>query len=85
MSKIWDFLDTAFGWLGKSNRLAHLFGLFIIAAILGWAAGIAAIITAEAKDVQRGDWSAWDWLDVAAGCIGCVLGGAIHFTLLKHW
>lgn len=85
MSKIWNFINKCFGWLGKSNRLAHLFGVFILSAILGWAAGIAAIITAEVKDVQRGDWSAWDWLDVAAGVLGCALGGAIHWAIFKHW
>ena len=85
MKKIFTFFDKAFGWLGKSNRLAHLFGVFVLSAILGWAAGISDIITAEVKDVQAGGWKSWDWFDVAAGAIGCALGGAIHFTLLKHW
>jgi hypothetical protein len=53
--------------------------------LLGWAAGIASIISLEYKDVQRGGWTCWDWLDCAAGLIGCVIGGAIHFIILKHW
>lgn len=85
MSKIWEWLNRAFGWLGESNRLVHLFGVFVIAALLGWAAGFTAIIVAEAKDVQSGGWRAWDWYDVAAGCIGCALGGAIHWAIVKHW
>lgn len=85
MSKIWNWLNRAFGWLGKSNRLAHLYGVFVLSGILGWAAGATAIITAEAKDVQSGGWKCWDWLDCAAGAIGCVLGGAIHWVIVKHW
>lgn len=85
MKKIFTFFDRAFGWLGKSNRLAHLYGVFMLSGILGWAAGATAIITAEAKDVQSGGWKCWDWLDCAAGAIGCVLGGAIHWVIVKHW
>lgn len=39
----------------------------------------------EYKDIQRGGWLCWDWLDCLAGLIGCVIGGGIHFALTEHW
>ena len=78
-------INKAFGWLLTSNRLAHLICVGVMSLALGWAAGIASIISLEYKDVQRGGWTCWDWLDCLAGLIGCVIGGGIHFAIFKHW
>lgn len=72
-------------WLFVSNRMAHMICVGLLSLALGWSSGIAAIIALEYKDVQRGGWSCWDWLDCLAGLIGCLIGGAIHFAILKHW
>lgn len=80
-----DNLHKAFGWLLVSNRPAHLLCVGVMSLLLGWSAGIAAIVALEYKDVQRGGWRCWDWLDCLAGLIGCVIGVVIHFALLKHW
>ena len=79
-----EWLNKAFGWLLTSNRLAHLLCVGVMSIALGWCAGVASIISLEYKDVQRGGWACWDWLDCAAGLIGCVIGGAIHFIIFKH-
>lgn len=80
-----DKLYKAFGWLLTSNRPNHIICVGMMSLALGWSAGVAAIVALEYKDVQRGGWECWDWLDVAAGLIGCVIGGAVHFTIFKHW
>lgn len=74
-----------FNWLCISNRPAHILCVGIMSLLLGWSAGIASIISLEYKDVQRGGWECWDWLDVVAGLIGCVIGGYFHYNLFKHW
>lgn len=74
-----------FNWLKTSNRPAHILCVGIMSLLLGWSAGIASIISLEYKDVQRGGWKCWDWLDVLAGVIGCIIGGAIHWVIFKHW
>lgn len=76
---------NALGWLLVSNRPAHLLCVGVMSLLLGWAAGIASIISLEYKDVQRGGWACWDWLDCLAGLIGCVIGGTVHFAIFKHW
>ena len=78
-------LNKMFGWLFVSNRPAHLLCVGVMSIALGWCAGIASIISLEYKDVQRGGWECWDWLDCLAGAIGCVIGGTIHFIIFKHW
>lgn len=78
-------LNKFFGSLLLSNRPAHLLCVGVMALLLGWSAGVAAIVALEYKDVQRGGWSCWDWLDCVAGLIGCIIGGGIHFALTKHW
>lgn len=78
-------LHKLFGWLCVSNRPAHLLCVGVMSLLLGWSAGVAAIVSLEYKDVQRGSWKCWDWLDCAAGLIGCAIGGGIHFIILKHW
>ena len=78
-------LNRWFGWLLTSNRLAHLVCVGIMSIALGWCAGVASIISLEYKDVQRGGWECWDWLDCLAGLIGCVIGAATHYYIFKHW
>lgn len=73
-------------WLTTSNRSWHLLGVYLVSLILGWASGITAIACLEFKDVlHTKNIKAWDWLDVIAGLIGCIIGGAIHWVILKHW
>lgn len=79
-----EWLNKVFGWLLTSNRLAHLLCVGVMSIALGWCAGIASIISLEYKDVQRGGWECWDWLDCAAGAIGCAVGGAIHYYIFRH-
>ena len=80
-----DKLNKVFGWLLVSNRPAHIICVGVMSLALGWCAGIASIVSLEYKDVQRGGWECWDWLDCAAGAIGCVVGGLVHWILFKHW
>ena len=72
-------------WLCTSNRLAHLIYVGLMSLVLGWQGGVGAIIALEYKDVQRGGWHCWDWLDVLAGAIGCTLGGSVHLYLSRLW
>lgn len=80
-----DKLYKAFGWLLTSNRPAHLLCVGVMSLVLGWSAGVASILSLEYKDVQRGGWRCWDWLDRLAGLIGCVIGGTVHWVIFKHW
>ena len=77
-------LNKLFGWLSISNRPAHVLCVGLISLALGWCAGVASIISLEYKDVQRGGWKCWDWLDCIAGLIGCIAGGAVHYYLFRH-
>jgi hypothetical protein len=67
-----------FNWLYISNRPAHILCVCLMSIVLGWQGGVGAIIALEYKDVQRGGWRCWDWLDVLAGAIGCLLGSLFH-------
>lgn len=78
-------LHKLFGWLCVSNRPAHLLCVGVMSIVLGWQGGMGAIIALEYKDVQRGGWECWNWLDVLAGAIGCIIGGTIHWIIFKHW
>ena len=68
-------------WLKESNRQKHLLyaipiGLvFTILAVLGCAFGM------EFKDKEYGD--KFDWLDVAAGEIGGVIGQALQIIVIS--
>ena len=68
-------------WITTSNRHLHLLCVGLLSLALGWSAGIASIISLEYKDVQRGGWSCWDWLDCLAGAIGCAIGGTFHWLI----
>ena len=80
-----EVLRKIIGTMKISNRPAHILCVGIMSLLLGWSAGVASIISLEYKDVQRGGWECWDWLDCLAGLIGCAIGGAIHWVILKHW
>lgn len=80
-----EWLSKVFWWLFTSNRLAHLLCVGVMSIALGWCAGIASIISLEYKDVQRGGWECWDWLDCLAGAVGCAVGGAIHYYIFRHF
>lgn len=75
-------LNKAFGWLILSNRPAHILCVCLMSIVLGWEGGVGAIAALEYKDVQRGGWSCWDWLDVAAGAIGCAIGGWLNVVIM---
>lgn len=83
-------------WLLKSNRWKHLVGVFLVSLFGTILMGIGCIGGMEFKDVHHyngdsvplkyWDWSAWDWLDVAAGLIGGVIATLIHllcYLLIK--
>ena len=80
-----EVLRKIIGTMKISNRPAHILCVGIMSLLLGWSAGVASIISLEYKDVQRGGWGCWDWLDVVAGLIGCLIGGGVHFAIFKHW
>lgn len=74
-------LHKLFGWLLVSNRPAHIFCVCLMSIVLGWQGGVGAIVALEYKDVQRGGWECWDWLDVVAGMIGCAIGGLLNVVI----
>ena len=80
-------------WLFVSNRWKHLMGIFIVSLFGTLLMGIGCIGCMEFKDVHHSyrnynkpfrqwDWSAWDWLDVAAGLIGAFLAAALHAIII---
>lgn len=69
-------------WLFISNRPAHILCVALMSLVLGWQGGVGAIIALEYKDVQRGGWSCWDWLDCLAGLIGCAIGGWLNVVIM---
>lgn len=81
-----EVLRKIIGTMKISNRPAHILCVGIVSLLLGWASGITAIACLEFKDVlHTKNIKAWDWLDCLAGLIGCIIGGAIHFAIFKHW
>ena len=80
-----EVLRKIIGTMKISNRPAHILCVGIVSIVLGWQGGVGAIVALEYKDVQRGGWKCWDWLDCLAGLIGCVIGGGVHFAIFKHW
>ena len=75
-------LHKLFGWLCVSNRPAHILCVCAMSIVLGWQGGMGAIIALEYKDVQRGGWECWDWLDVLAGAIGCAIGAVLNILIV---
>ena len=80
-----EVLRKIIGTMKISNRPAHILCVCLMSIVLGWQGGVGAIIALEYKDVQRGGWECWDWLDCLAGLIGCLIGGGVHFAIFKHW
>lgn len=80
-------LHKLFGWLLVSNRPAHILCVCVMSIVLGWQGGVSAIVALEYKDVQRGSWECWDWLDVLAGMIGCAIGGCLNLIIkdIDEW
>ena len=64
-----------------SNHLSHILCVCLMSIVLGWQGGVGAIVALEYKDVQRGGWQCWDWLDVVAGMIGCAIGGLLNVVI----
>lgn len=79
-------------WLLESNRWKHLVGVLILSLFGTILMGIGCIGGMEFKDVHHyngdhipikyWDWSPWDWLDVAAGMIGGIIGQAIQILII---
>ena len=79
-----NLFRNATAWLRTSHRLQHLWGIYLVSLLGTELMGIGCICGREFKDVHHSfgndskpirqwNWSAWDWLDVAAGLIGCFL------------
>lgn len=78
-------------WLIESNRLWHIFIVFIVGLALGIEASFASAATAEFKDwlwnSHKGGVFGWikgngfDWLDFAASMIGGIVGSIIRYFL----
>lgn len=87
--------NMAFGWLQERDRVIHLLGGFLAAAVCSIGAAVVAGITAEYKDWcyagQKGGVfgifqrnTCFDWLDLLATFIGGVFGGIFHYMVLGH-
>lgn len=80
------------GWLRESNRWKHLVGIAAVSFVGTILMGIGCIGGMEFKDVhhtngdsrpiKEWDWSAWDWLDVAAGLLGGVIGQDVQLLII---
>ena len=79
-------------WLAESHRFYHLVGIFVVSLFGTILMGIGCICGMEFKDVHHSygndgkpfrqwNWSAWDWIDVAAGAIGAVLAVVVHLIV----
>lgn len=79
-----NLFHKATAWLRTSHRMQHLKGIYLVSLVGTELMGIGCICGMEFKDVHHSfgndskpirewNWSAWDWLDVAAGLIGCLL------------
>lgn len=84
------WISKVLGWIGVSNRLAHLWAGFCVALFCGIVAALTAACAAEFKDWQyagskggiKGIFkghNGFDWLDVAATLIGGIFGEVIHY------
>lgn len=79
-------------WLIESNRWKHLVGIFVVSLLGTILMGIGCIGGMEFKDVHHAngdskpihlwDWSAWDWLDCAAGLIGGIAGQCLQILIV---
>ncbi len=79
-------------WLKESNRWKHLVGIMVVSMFGTLLMGIGCIGGMEFKDVHHAngdskpmrewDWSAWDWLDCAAGLLGALIGQDIQILII---
>ena len=76
MGRIIDFL------LKMPDKLAHFAVCLVGSFVFGFSFGLGASIAAEFKDKAHG--GRWDWLDLWAGVFGSVVGGFIHFLILRE-
>lgn len=80
-------------WLKESNRWKHLVGVMVVSMVGTLLMGIGCIAGMEFKDchhsygnagkpLREWDWSAWDWLDCAAGLLGGIIGQDIQLMII---
>ena len=79
-------------WIKESNRWKHLVGILIVSMFGTILMGIGCMGGMEFKDVHyhnsdsvpiwKWDWSAWDWLDIAAGFLGGIIGQDIQLIII---
>lgn len=80
-------------WLKESNRWKHLVGVMVVSMFGTLLMGIGCIAGMELKDVHHSygndgkplrewNWSAWDWLDCAAGLLGGLIGQGIQLMVI---
>ena len=80
-------------WLKESNRWKHLVGVMVVSMFGTLLMGIGCIAGMEFKDVhhrygndgkplREWNWSAWDWLDCAAGLLGGLIGQGIQLMVI---
>lgn len=70
-------------WLLESNRWKHLVIGFIIAFSLNFETAVVSMISVEWKDKSWG--GKFDWLDIAAGTIGAVIGSLLRCIILRDF
>ena len=79
--------------LKESNRRKHLVGVMVVSMFGTLLMGIGCIAGMEFKDVHHSygndgkplrewNWSAWDWLDCAAGLLGGLIGQGIQLMVI---
>ncbi len=79
-------------WITESNRMKHLIGIAVVSLFGTILMGVGCIGGMEFKDVHHAngdhvpfrywDWTPWDWLDVAAGMIGGVIGQVLQLLVV---
>lgn len=67
-------------WLCESNRPKHLVGGFVLGLLLTFLCALGCAGGMEFKDRQWG--GRWDWLDLAATCLGGLLGQALQLLFI---
>ena len=75
MDKLFDYL------LKMPDKIAHIIVCFVGSIPFGFSFGLGASLAAEFKDRAHG--GRWDWMDFLAGMLGTILGGLIHFVIIK--
>lgn len=68
-------------WIIASNHYKHILACFIIALLEGLIPAITVGIAVEYKDKLWG--GKFDWNDIAADCIGAIIGAIVRFFILQ--